>query len=58
MTGLHLRKPGFTPNACGSLTKHHERIQDFKETGDLKHIYKNELDEACLAHDAAYSDSN
>ena len=44
MTGLHLRKPGFTPNACGSLTKHCERIQDFKETGDLNHIYKNELD--------------
>ena len=27
-----------------------------KETGDLKHLYRNELDKACFAHDAAYSD--
>ena len=25
--------------------------------GDLKYIYKNELDKACFAHDAAYSNS-
>ena len=28
-----------------------------KETGNLKHIYKNELDKACFAHDAACPDS-
>ena len=33
------------------------RIQKFKETGDTNYIYKNELDKACFAHDAAYSDS-
>ena len=38
-------------------TKHKQRIQKFKETGDTKYIYKNELDKACIAHDAAYSDS-
>ena len=27
------------------------------QTGDTNFIYKNELDKACLAHDAAYSDS-
>ena len=32
------------------------RIQKFRETG-LKHTYKNELDKACFAKDAAYSDS-
>ena len=33
------------------------KIQKFKETGDTNYIYKNELDKACFAHDAAYSDS-
>ena len=25
-------------------------------TGDLKHLYKNELDNVCFAHDAVHSD--
>ena len=33
------------------------RVQKFREKGNLKHIYRNELDKACFAHDAAYSDS-
>ena len=36
-------------------TKHHERIQKFREKGNLKHIYKNEL--KIFFHDAACSDS-
>ena len=38
------------------LLKNKERIQKFKETGDTKHIYKNELDEVCFQHDMAYGD--
>ena len=57
MSEQHLRQPGFTYSACGPFTKHHERIQKSKETGNLKHINQNELDEAIFAHDAAYSDS-
>ena len=57
MPEMHLRQPQFTYSACGPFTKHKERIQKFKETGDTNYIYKNELDKACLAHDAAYSDS-
>ena len=41
----------------GPFTKHKQRIQKFKETGDTNYIYKNELDKACFAHDAAYSDN-
>ena len=26
-------------------------------SGDTNYIYKNDLDKACFAHDAAYSDS-
>ena len=26
----------------------------FKQTGDSRYIYKNELDEACFQHDMAY----
>ena len=57
MPGMHLRQPQFTYSACGPFTKHKQRIQKFKETGDTNYIYKNELDKAWFAHDAAYSDS-
>ena len=30
----------------------------FKETGDTKYIYRNELDKACFQHDMAYGDLN
>ena len=48
MLELHLRQPGFTNSACRTFIKHRERIQKFRETGNLKYIYKNELDKACL----------
>ena len=54
---LHLKQPGFTWSTCRPFTKHHERIQKFRETGNLNHLCRNELDKACFAHDAAYSDS-
>ena len=57
MPEVHLRQPQFTYSSCGPFTKHKQRIQKFKETGDTNYIYKNELDKACFAHDAAYSDS-
>ena len=56
-TELHLKQPRFTYSVCRSFTKHRERIKKFRETGNLEHLYRNELDKACLAHDAAYSDS-
>ena len=42
MPELHLRQPGFTCSAFGSFTKQCERIQQFRETGNLKHLYRNE----------------
>ena len=56
MPEMHLRQPGFTYSACGSITKNEERIQKFKQTGDSRYIYKNELDKACFQHDMAYGD--
>ena len=38
------------------LNKNKERIQKFKETGDSRYIYQNELDNACFPHDMAYGD--
>ena len=55
---MHLRQPQCTYSACRPFTKHKQTIQKFKEKGDTKYIYKNDLDKACLAHDAAYSDIN
>ena len=57
MPELHLKQPGFTYCACGPFTKHCERIQEFRETGNLKHLHRNELGKAFFVHDAAYSDS-
>ena len=57
MSELHLKQPQFTYRACGSFTKHLERIQKFIRTGNLKYLYKNKLDKVGFAHDAAYSDS-
>ena len=57
MPELHLRQPRFTYSCCWPFTKHHERIQKIKETGNLNYIYKNEFDKACFTHDAAYSNS-
>ena len=53
---MHLQQPGFTYSARGPFTKNKERIQRFKETGDTKYIYRNELDKAGFPHDMAYRD--
>ena len=52
---LHLKQPQLTYSACGPFAKHLERNQKFKETGNLKHLFRNELHKACPTHDAAYS---
>ena len=54
MAELNLKQLGST---CKPFAKHRERIQKFTETGNLKHLYRNELGKACFACDDAYSDS-
>ena len=49
MPELHLKQPGFTYSACGPFTKHRERIQKFRETGHLEHLYRNALENTCFA---------
>ena len=56
MPEMHFRQPGFTYSACGPFTKSKEKIQRFKQTGDSRCIYRNELDKACFQHDMAYGD--
>ena len=53
---MHLRHPGFIYSARGSYTKNKERIKKFKETGDSRYIYQNELDKACFQHDMTLGD--
>ena len=38
------------------LLKTKKRIQKFKEIGDTKYIYKNELDKGCFPQDMVYGD--
>ena len=49
-------QPRFVYSACGHLTRHNERIKEFKRTGDTRYFYRNELDKACFQHDSAYAD--
>ena len=57
MPELHFKQPGLTYSACRQFTKLRKRNQKFRETGNLKHFYRKELDKACFARDTAYSDS-
>ena len=57
MPEQHLKQPGFIYGACGPFTKQREIIQKFRETSNLNYLYRNELDKACFAHDAAYCES-
>ena len=41
---LHLKQPGFTYCACRPFTKHHGRIQKFRET--VKTFNRKESDKA------------
>ena len=56
MPEMHLRQTQFVYSACGPFTRHKERIKKFKQTGDTRCIYRNELDKACFQHDSAYAD--
>ena len=47
-------QPQFVYSACGPFTRHRERIKKFKQTGDTRYIYRNELDKVCFQHDSAY----
>ena len=57
MLELRLKQPEFTYSASGPFTKNRGRVQKFREIGNLKHLYRNELEKACCALAAAYSDS-
>ena len=56
MSETHLKQPGFTYSACGPFTrtKNKERIHKFKQTGNSRYIYQNELDKDRFQHDMAY----
>ena len=41
---------------AGHLQINKERIQNYKETGDSRYIYQDELDKACFQHVMAYGD--
>ena len=55
MPEMHSRQPRFVYSACCPFTRHKERIQEFKRTGDTRLLYRSELDKACFKHDAGYA---
>ena len=56
MPEMDVRHPGFTCSASGPFTKNKDRIQQFKDRGDSRYVYQNELNKACFQHDMSYGD--
>ena len=56
MLEMYLRQLRFSYSTCGPFTENKERIQKFKEIGDLRYIYRNELEKGCFQHDMACGD--
>ena len=56
MSEMNLKQPQFTYSACGPFTKNKVRIQNFKETGHTKYIYRNELDNVCFQYNMDHGD--
>ena len=56
MSEMHLKQPGFTYSAGSPFAKNKERIKKFKETGESRYIYQNELEKVCFQHDMSYED--
>ncbi len=52
---FHLADPIVGTYAGGPGTKHEERLQKYVKTGHTQHIFKNELDKACVFRGASYS---
>ena len=50
MSEMRLSQPGFMYSTWGPSTKNKQRIKKFKETGDSRYIYQNELDKACYQY--------
>ena len=57
MSELHLSQQAIAYSSCGPLAKHLERIQKFKNTGDLYSVFKNQLDKVIFVYNAAYADT-
>ena len=56
MTEMHLNQAWFAYIACKPFIKINERIQKFKEIGNSKCIYQNNLHKAYFQHHMVYGD--
>ena len=56
MLEMHLIPPRLNCSVCQRFSKNKEQIQKFKETGDSRYNYQNELGKPCFQHDMAYRD--
>ena len=48
MSEMHFRQPRFTYSAYRPFIKNKDRMEKFKEAGDLQYISQNELGKACF----------
>ena len=55
MPEMHLRQPGITYSACGTLTKCKKEYKNLKKQ-EIRCIYPNKLDKACLQYNIGLDD--
>ena len=53
---MHLIQPGFTCSAFDSFYTNKERTKKFKNAGDYRYTYQNELDKTCFQRHIVYVD--
>ena len=56
MSPMHWKQPRFAYSVCWPFTKNEKRIQKFKEIGDSRYIYQNEVYKASFQHEKNYGD--
>ena len=54
MPKMDLKQLWFVNSAYGSFIKNKKQIQKFKETGDLRFIYRNEVNKQCFQNEMPY----
>ena len=54
MPKMDLKQLWFVNSAYGSFIKNKKQIQKFKETGDLRFIYQNEVNKQCFQNEMPY----
>lgn len=55
MPEMYSQRSGFTESACEGSAKTSDRIWLFKESNDVRYVFRNKIEKVCFHDDHAYS---